>query len=247
MPPLVAQPLALAFNATNWDRIQRMGLVLAQDAIDNDAERFEVNHHITTSDPVFFAATKGQSLRAVIDAIDDDTAGIALASNAVLTLTAGGEPGKIIVARFLSAPVYDVNVFVIVPPSIVLMDMPQPMLVQKTEWENIDQTITVRAQVGAKSGTFQLILVPQSKDVAYNSSAARFTISVVVQRAQDIPPAPLRPRILRGATLGSVNASWSAENNNAVFEVQWSQHGESFEAGKLNSTLTNETHIGGIG
>ena len=243
MPPLVAQPLVLAFNATNWDCIQRMGLVLAQDAIDNDAVRFEVNHHITTSDPVFFAATKGQSLRAVIDAIDDDTAGIALASNAVLTLTAGGEPGKIIVARFLSAPVYDVNVFVIVPPSIVLMDMPQPMLVQKTEWENIDQTITVRAQVGAKSGTFQLILVPQSKDVAYNSSAARFTISVVVQRAQDIPPAPLRPRILRGATLGSVNASWSAENNNAVFEVQWSQHGESFEAGKLNSTLTNETHI----
>ena len=88
-PIVVVEPTNLIFNEFNWNTRQRISLHSIGDNVDNNLERFRVDHTITTDDDIFRARANRQDLVAVCDVSDDDTMGIILEDNAGVTLRSG--------------------------------------------------------------------------------------------------------------------------------------------------------------
>ena len=144
-PVLVADPPYLVFGSSNWSTHQKINLSSISDNVDNELATFEVRHEITTPDTVFHA--KANAIRnriwAVVDTADDDTAGIELESDDLVSLKEKGVAKPITIKRFTSKPVHDVVVHVDINGN-VKTDIAS-FTVPKDEWDNISRTIKLNA------------------------------------------------------------------------------------------------------
>jgi hypothetical protein len=113
-PSLQADPAELTFTSDNWDTRQRVKLNCAQNNVDHDNNRFQILHDIETTDSRYSSLTDNtDKILAMVDAADDDTAGVALKSTAALSLQEAGADFKYAeIAHFDSQPVADVTVIV---------------------------------------------------------------------------------------------------------------------------------------
>ena len=181
-PPILSkEPEYLMFGPANWSVHQRFVYSSIPDFIDNDAEVFEITHHVATDDNVFRQKATQRGMLTIVNVADDDTAQVLIKSNEILTLEKGDEAKSIELIGLATEPIFDVGI-VVVTPSPFIKAIHRPISIAKTEWNNFSQTVQFQALNGAPIGTAKIYLLPTSLDPKYNTSDSGVTINIVVTR-----------------------------------------------------------------
>jgi len=170
-PVLVADPPYLVFSPSNWSRHQRIMLHSIEDDVDHKLERFEVRHQIVSDDTVFRNKTN-EAVLVVVDAADDDAAGIQLENpGALLSLIKGGVGKTIKITGLTSQPVQDVQVYVDIADGNVTSDIGNnPIPIVKEEWNTTVREVTFTALAGVTYESIDVKLRTVSDDLNYNKT-----------------------------------------------------------------------------
>ena len=173
-PILYALPReGIVFTPADWNKTQLLILHSLQDDIAHDTARFKVTHTIETTDTVITKRATAFPMVVVVDATDDDDAGIDMLSpDTAIALTEGGPSVTVTLAKLRSRPNADVNVSVLVPSEFIVPGR-REVFIPRADWDRVDQDISLSALVGAPSDSMQhVILQPRSADRKYNVAVA---------------------------------------------------------------------------
>jgi hypothetical protein len=141
-------PPFLLFDPLTWNIPRLVTLSASGDSVDNDEdiERFEVLHYVRTDDPVFQATALNNTVIAQVS--DDDTAGIVLTGDDVLTLIEGGENKSFTIQRLSAEPLRAVNLTISSEGPLKIY----PSRLVVTNWGKINATVKVSAKNDDYSG-----------------------------------------------------------------------------------------------
>ena len=222
-PVLVADPPYLVFGSSNWSTHQKINLRSISDNVDHKPATFEVLHEIITSDTVFRAKANEKTIQALVNTADDDTAGIELESDALVTLIENGDAKPITIKRFTSKPVHDVVVHVVIGTTFVYADVDE-FTVPKEQWDNISKTIILTASTGVSSGVPDIRLRAVSADPKYNKSSIK-AFNVDVRTLNDEPDTTITQAPAKNSASQTVVFTLYS-NDSTKFE--WQMDGEGY-------------------
>ena len=175
-------PSILTFTSSNWNTPQSIILSASGDSIDNDidVESFQVLYYVKTSDTIF--VSKATNNTVITQISDDDTAGIKTEGDNVIALTEGSGNKTFTIKQLTSKPLHDVTITITSSSSSLIEATPSSITISKSNWDSINQKVTVKALDGDYSSgtTFTITLSCTSTDPKYNTASTNINQAVTV-------------------------------------------------------------------
>ena len=184
-PPIIeAYPPFHTFNSTNWNIQIRFTFTSLQNNVDHGMTTFEIVNEIQSTDVHY--GSLNSKLLVVVDAADDDAAGVNLEATQALTLVEANSVFQTVtIASLSSQPIADITIVADIDSAASLNLNPSSgnITILKENWANVDQSIGFKAPSGTPAGNPQIMLRVVSDDPKFQA-LDRIPVTATVQTLQ---------------------------------------------------------------